>query len=97
MKKLELHWQILLGMVLGVLFGFIMSYTAFGSSFISGWIKPFGTMFINSLKLIAMPLILGSLIKGVSDLKDISKIITQIGCKIIKKYNKKDWLCLVIK
>ena len=74
MKKLELHWQILLGMVLGVLFGFIMSYTVFGSSFISDWIKPFGTIFINALKLIAMPLILGSLIKGVSDLKDISKL-----------------------
>jgi len=74
MKKIELHWQILLGMVLGVLFGFIMSNTTFGSSFISDWIKPFGTMFINALKLIAMPLILGSLIKGVSDLKDISKL-----------------------
>lgn len=61
-------------MVLGVLFGFIMSNTTFGSSFISDWIKPFGTMFINALKLIAMPLILGSLIKGVSDLKDISKL-----------------------
>ena len=74
MKKIELHWQILLGMILGVLFGFIMSYTTFGSSFISDWIKPFGTIFINALKLIAMPLILGSLIKGVSDLKDISKL-----------------------
>lgn len=74
MKKLALHWQILIGMFLGVLFGFIMSNTTFGSSFISGWIKPFGTMFINALKLIAMPLILGSLIKGVSDLKDISKL-----------------------
>ena len=74
MKKLELHWQILLGMILGILFGFSMSYTTFGSSFISDWIKPFGTIFINALKLIAMPLILGSLIKGVSDLKDISKL-----------------------
>jgi|TARA_B100000902_G_scaffold123534_1_gene123570 Na+/H+-dicarboxylate symporter len=74
MKKLELHWQILLGMILGILFGFTMSYTTFGSSFISDWIKPFGTIFINALKLIAMPLILGSLIKGVSDLKDISKL-----------------------
>ncbi len=74
MKKLELHWKILLGMFFGILFGFIMSKTTFGSSFISDWIKPFGTMFINALKLIAMPLILGSLIKGVSDLKDISKL-----------------------
>ena len=85
MKKLELHWQILLGMVLGVLFGFIMSYTAFGSSFISDWIKPFGTIFINALKLIAMPLILGSLIKGVSDLSDSDRGIIDHLMVIIKE------------
>ncbi len=79
MKKLALHWKILLGMFLGILFGIVMSNTSFGSGFISDWIKPFGTMFINALKLIAMPLILGSLIKGVSDLKDISKLSVMGG------------------
>ncbi|MGV8947005.1 MAG: dicarboxylate/amino acid:cation symporter, partial [Lutibacter sp.] len=49
------------------------------------WIKPFGTIFINSLKLIAVPLILGSLIKGVSDLKDISKL-SQMGGRTIGLY-----------
>jgi Na+/H+-dicarboxylate symporter len=56
-----------------------------GKGFVSDWIKPFGTIFINLLKLIAVPLILASLIKGVSDLKDISKIKT-MGLRTISIY-----------
>ena len=82
MKKLSLHWKILIGMALGVLFGFIMSNVNGGGVFISDWIKPSGTIFINSLKLIAIPLILASLIKGVSDLKDISKLSSMGGITI---------------
>jgi proton glutamate symport protein len=74
MKKLPLHWSIMLGMILGVLVGILFTQFQGGSQWISDWVKPFGTIFINALKLIAMPLILGSLIKGVSDLKDISKL-----------------------
>ena len=74
MKKLALHWKILIGMVLGIVFGFIMNSVDGGKGFVTDWIKPFGTIFINLLKLIAVPLILASLIKGISDLKDISKI-----------------------
>ena len=74
MKKLALHWKILIGMALGVFFGLILSFLDNGDRFISDYIKPFGTIFINLLKLIAVPLILASLIKGVSDLKDISKL-----------------------
>jgi len=83
MKNLALHWKIIIGMVLGVLFGILGSQISWGSSFISDWIKPFGTIFINLLKLIAMPLILASLIKGVSDLKDISKLSTIGGRTVI--------------
>ncbi len=73
MKKLALHWQILLGMLAGVLFG--LAAVNFGlKQFTIDWIKPFGTIFINLLKLIAVPLIIASLIKGVSDLQDISKL-----------------------
>lgn len=79
MKKLALHWKILIGMFTGILFGILFSFLSFGPAFISDWIKPFGTIFINTLKLIAMPLILGSLIKGVSDLKDISKLSVMGG------------------
>ncbi len=83
MKKLALHWKILIGMLLGIIFGLIMSYINGGSQFVADYIKPFGTIFINLLKLIAIPLILASLIKGVSDLKDISKLSLMGGRTIL--------------
>jgi len=85
MKKLSLHWQILIGMFSGVFFALLMVQFDFGKSFISDWIKPFGTIFINALKLIAVPLILASLIKGVSDLKDISRL-SKMGGRTIGLY-----------
>lgn len=85
MKKLALHWQILLGMAAGVVFALILTNFSWGSEFIGDWIKPFGTIFINALKLIAVPLILGSLIKGISDLKDISKL-SKMGARTIGIY-----------
>ena len=85
MRNLALHWKIIIGMILGVAIGGLASLVPWGSGFVSDWIKPFGTMFINSLKLIAMPLILASLIKGVSDLKDISKL-SKIGGRTIAIY-----------
>ncbi len=85
MKKLALHWKILLGMLLGVVFALIMTNFDFGKDFIKDWIKPFGTIFINSLKLIAIPLILAALIKGVSDLRDISKL-SKMGGRTIGIY-----------
>lgn len=126
MKKLALHWKIIIGMVLGVVFGFVLLSTSWGREevvtgiipayekvvesidngkvvhsvefveaeevkelkakhFISRWVAPFGTIFINLLKLIAIPLILASLIKGISDLKDISKI-KSMGLRTISIY-----------
>lgn len=83
MKKLALHWRILIGMVLGVLVGVIMTTVDGGREIIQDWIKPFGKIFINVLKMIAIPLILAALIKGVSDLKDISKLSEMGGRTII--------------
>ena len=85
MKKLALHWKILIGMALGVVSGIILSLIEGGDTFIGNYIKPFGTIFINLLKLIAVPLILASLIKGISDLKDISKL-SQMGGRTIVTY-----------
>jgi len=85
MKKLALHWQIIIGMLLGVLFGLGMTYFDGGKEIVQDWVKPFGKIFINSLKLIAVPLILASLIKGVSDLKDISKL-SRMGGRTIGIY-----------
>ena len=85
MKKLELHWKILIGMVLGLLFGFVLLSVDGGKEFVDDWIKPLGTIFVKLLKLIAIPLILASLIKGISDLKDISKF-RNIGLRTIVIY-----------
>ncbi|WP_081980853.1 dicarboxylate/amino acid:cation symporter [Cellulophaga sp. Hel_I_12] len=63
----------------------ITTQQTWAQSFISDWIKPFGNIFINSLKLIAIPLILAALIKGVSDLKDISSL-SKMGFKTIAIY-----------
>ena len=77
MKQLALHWKIIIGMVLGVVFGLVASAVG-ATEFVVDWIKPFGIIFINALKLIAIPLIVASLIKGISDLQDISQL-SRIG------------------
>ncbi len=81
---MKLHWKILIGMVLGVAFGFLMNQMG-QKEFVSDWVKPFGTIFINVLKMIAMPLILASIITGLADLKDFSKI-SKMGGKTIAYY-----------
>ncbi len=70
---MALHWKIVIGMVAGVVFGFVMTLFEWGATFVSDWVLPIGTIFVRLLKLIAVPLILASLIKGISDLKDIAK------------------------
>ena len=85
MKKLALHWKIMIGMVLGILFGLLMTTFPWGKELVKDWIEPFGTIFVRMLKLIAVPLILASLIKGISDLKDISKF-KNMGIKTIAIY-----------
>lgn len=94
MKKLALHWKIIIGMVLGVIFGFIMN-SIDEQQFVTNWISPFGTIFINLLKLIAVPLILASLIKGISDLKDISKI-KSMGLRTIIIYMTTTLVAVII-
>ena len=83
-KKIALHWKIIIGMVLGVLYGLLASRLAW-VEFTSDWIKPFGTIFVNLLKLIAVPLVFASIIKGVASLSDISKL-SRIGGKTIAIY-----------
>ena len=95
MKKLALHWKIIIGMVLGIIFGFIMNTVDGGKGFVADWVAPFGTIFINLLKLIAVPLILASLIKGISDLKDISKI-KSMGLRTISIYIVTTLVAIVI-
>jgi proton glutamate symport protein len=84
LKKLPLYAKILIGMVIGLIWG--LSAAPLGIlEFTDNWIKPFGQIFINSLKLIAVPLVFVSLIDGVSNLTDISKL-SRIGGKTILLY-----------
>jgi proton glutamate symport protein len=84
MKKLAMHWKILIGMVLGLLFGLLMKNLE-QNGLVIDWIKPFGTIFINLLKMIAVPLIVVSLIVGLADLKDISKL-SKLGSRTVLFY-----------
>ena len=80
----ELHWQIIIGLILGLLFGLASSIFGWGN-FTTDYIKPIGTIFINLLKLIAIPLVLASLIVGVTSLNDITKL-SRMGGKTIGIY-----------
>jgi len=84
MKKIPLYIKILAGMGLGFIWGILASNFGW-IDFTMDWIKPFGTVFINALKLIAVPLILVSLIDGISNLTDMSKL-SRIGGKTITFY-----------
>ena len=77
MSKLSLHVKILVGMLFGVIVGILAVKLNF-SQFITDWIKPFGTIFINLLKLIAVPIVFVSLIKGISS-KSVSTIFPQVS------------------
>ena len=80
----KLHWQIIIGLLLGLTWGLISTQTGM-NDFSSDFIKPFGTMFVNMLKLIAVPLVLTSLIVGVANLNDITKL-SRMGCRTIGIY-----------
>lgn len=73
MKKIALHWQIIIGLILGIIWAFISSNIGL-NKFTIDFINPFGTIFINLLKLIAVPLVLFSIIKGIADLSDATKL-----------------------
>ena len=83
-KKLALHWQIVIGLVLGVIWALLSS--KFGwSQFTLNWIDPFGQIFINLLKLIAVPLVLFSIIGGVTGIGDPEKL-GRMGFKTLGLY-----------
>src|SRR5699024_9532136 len=87
MKKIALHWQIVIGVLAGLLFGCLCVQIPGGKTLVVDWIKPFGTIVTNLLKLIAVPWIIVSLIKGVSELKDVSHLsqldFTSIGLYLL--------------
>lgn len=80
----KLHWQILAGLLVGLVYGVLAA--GFGwRGFTASWIAPFGSIFINLLKLIAIPLVLTSLVTGVTSLSDL-KTLSRMGGKTIGLY-----------
>lgn len=84
MRKLALHWKIIIGLLLGVIWALVSSSLGW-SKFTIDWISPWGEIFINLLKLIAVPLVLFSIIKGISGLSDVSKL-GRVGLKTLVLY-----------
>ena len=80
----KLHWRILAGLALGIIYG-VAAAAAGWVDFTADWISPFGTIFVNLLKLIAVPLVLASLVCGVASLSDLRKL-SRIGGKTIAIY-----------
>lgn len=80
----KLHWQIIIGLVLGLIWGLVASLAGF-TGFTVDYVKPIGTIFINLLKLIAVPLVLASLIVGVTSLNDMAKL-SRMGGKTVAIY-----------
>ncbi len=84
MKHIPIHVKILIGMGIGILYGLIAVFFQW-DNFTVNWIKPFGSAFLNMLKMIAMPLVFVSLVVGVSSLRDFGKV-KRIGLKTIAIY-----------
>lgn len=84
MRKLALHWKILIAMVLGILWSIVSGLYGL-NEFTADWIDPFGKIFINCLKFIAVPLVLFSIITGVAGLGDPTRL-GRMGYKTLALY-----------
>ena len=84
MKKIPLWGKIIIGMILGIILGILGVKLGF-SGFVTDWVKPWGTIFIRLLKLLAVPLVFVSLVKGVASLSDTSKL-SRMGIKTLGVY-----------
>jgi len=84
MKKLGLHWQVIIGLIVGAVYAWL-AVTNDWTAFTMDYINPFGNIFISLLKMIAVPLVLFSIISGVISLKDITKL-GRMGLKTLGLY-----------
>lgn len=83
-KKYPVWLKILFGMLLGIVWGLVATWTGL-EDVTSNWVRPFGVIFIKLLKLIAVPIIFISLVKGITSVTDISSL-SRIGIKTLALY-----------
>lgn len=83
-KPLALHWKIIIGMALGIVWALLSAQFGW-STFTLNWIKPFGDIFLNALKLIALPLVLFSVIGGIIGIGN-PQLLGRMGGKTLGLY-----------
>ena len=76
--KLGLAWQILIGLILGVIVGAVF----YGNDNVTKYLQPLGTIFMNMIKMIVVPIIISTLILGVAGTGDMKKL-GKLGLKTI--------------
>ena len=81
-KKIPLSLQIFLALGLGIAVG--MAFTG-NPTFAVSYIKPFGTIFLNLLKFVVVPIVFFSILSGIISMSDISKV-GSIGVKTLVYY-----------
>lgn len=81
-KKLSLTWQITIGLVLGILLGLLLQNHA---SIAETYIKPIGTVYLNLIKMVVVPVVLLSIMQGIISLQDIRRV-GSIGVKTVLYY-----------
>jgi Na+/H+-dicarboxylate symporter len=95
--KLKLHWQILIAMVLGVAIGIVFQVVYDGEP--TGWlftvIVSLGTIFINLLRMVIVPLIFSSIVSGVASVGD-GRSIGRLGIKTFAYYFVSSLLAILI-
>ena len=97
MKKIQLHYQIIIAMVLGTIIGFIyQNYVPnYESSYLYNIIISLGVIFIRLLKMVIVPLIFTSIIAGVSGISDRSKL-GRLGTKTMLYYLLTSFIAIII-
>jgi len=89
MKKIKLHWQILIALVLAVIYGLVFDEQAV--SYVS-WM---GDVFLRALKMLIIPLILSSLISGVANIGSGSNL-GRLGLKTMTYYVVTSLLAIIV-
>jgi len=94
-KKIALHWQILIALALAVITGFVLdqSFSVFGVPFLSV-LTFFGTLFLNALKMLIVPLVMASIITGMMSLD--AETLGRLGSKTILYYASTSFVAIMI-
>ena len=93
-KKLSLPMQILIALILGVIVGLLCFFTD-NASFTESYLKPFGTIFVNLLKFIVVPVVLFSMIDGILSMDDMKKV-GAVGWKTVAYFTATTAIACVI-